>query len=77
MISPDRTGIVAHIPGFLAEVGAWITEATYHADPDRRPGIQATPRPLRWLVAAGRALVVVIGHVLAPSWSLNARSRQG
>jgi formyltetrahydrofolate deformylase len=31
---PDRTGIVARISGFLAEVGGWITEAAYHADPD-------------------------------------------
>jgi formyltetrahydrofolate deformylase len=31
---PDRTGIVARISGFLAEAGAWITEAAYHADPD-------------------------------------------
>jgi len=31
---PDRTGIVARIAGFLAESGAWITEAAYHADPD-------------------------------------------
>jgi formyltetrahydrofolate deformylase len=31
---PDRTGIVARIAGFLAEAGAWITEAAYHADPD-------------------------------------------
>ena len=29
---PDRTGIVARISGFLAELGAWITEAAYHAD---------------------------------------------
>jgi formyltetrahydrofolate deformylase len=31
---PDRTGIVARISGFLAEAGAWITEAAYHADQD-------------------------------------------
>ena len=30
---PDRTGIVARISGFLAEVGGWITEAAYHNDP--------------------------------------------
>jgi formyltetrahydrofolate deformylase len=29
---PDRTGIVARISGFLAELGAWIVEAAYHAD---------------------------------------------
>ncbi|MCE0767480.1 formyltetrahydrofolate deformylase [Pseudonocardia kujensis] len=29
---PDRTGIVARIAGFLAETGAWIVEAAYHAD---------------------------------------------
>jgi len=31
---PDRTGIVARIAGFLADSGAWITEASYYADPD-------------------------------------------
>lgn len=30
---PDRTGIVARISTFLADAGAWITEAAYHADP--------------------------------------------
>ncbi|MFT4087329.1 MAG: formyltetrahydrofolate deformylase [Gordonia sp. (in: high G+C Gram-positive bacteria)] len=29
---PDRTGIVAAISGFLADVGGWITEAAYHSD---------------------------------------------
>jgi formyltetrahydrofolate deformylase len=31
---PDRTGIVARIANFLADAGAWITEAAYHADQD-------------------------------------------
>ncbi len=31
---PDRTGIVARISTFLAEVGGWIVEAAYHADAD-------------------------------------------
>ncbi|OLR90768.1 formyltetrahydrofolate deformylase [Actinokineospora bangkokensis] len=31
---PDRTGIVAAIAGFLAEVGGWIVEAAYHTDPE-------------------------------------------
>ncbi|WP_307831852.1 formyltetrahydrofolate deformylase [Prauserella cavernicola] len=31
---PDRTGIVARIASFLAEVGGWIVEAAYHTDPD-------------------------------------------
>ena len=30
---PDRTGIVARIAGFLADAGAWIVEAAYHAEP--------------------------------------------
>ena len=30
---PDRTGIVARISGFLADLDAWITEAAYHSDP--------------------------------------------
>jgi formyltetrahydrofolate deformylase len=29
---PDRTGIVATITTFLAEIGGWITEAAYHSD---------------------------------------------
>ncbi len=31
---PDRTGIVARIASFLAEIGGWIVEAAYHTDPD-------------------------------------------
>lgn len=31
---PDRTGIVARVSSFLAEVGGWIVEAAYHTDPD-------------------------------------------
>ncbi|MDG3009961.1 formyltetrahydrofolate deformylase [Rhodococcus sp. D2-41] len=31
---PDRTGIVARISAFLAELGGWIVEAAYHADED-------------------------------------------
>ncbi|MFP5022644.1 formyltetrahydrofolate deformylase [Pseudonocardia phyllosphaerae] len=33
---PDRTGIVARISAFLAELGASITEASYHADADNQ-----------------------------------------
>jgi formyltetrahydrofolate deformylase len=29
---PDRTGIVARIATFLADIGGWITEAAYHSD---------------------------------------------
>ncbi|MGW0044958.1 formyltetrahydrofolate deformylase [Rhodococcus sp. NPDC003348] len=32
--TPDRTGIVARISTFLADVGGSILEAAYHADPD-------------------------------------------
>ncbi|MBB3662335.1 formyltetrahydrofolate deformylase [Prauserella sediminis] len=31
---PDRTGIVARISSFLAELGGWITDSAYHTDPD-------------------------------------------
>ncbi|MBN4928403.1 formyltetrahydrofolate deformylase [Hoyosella rhizosphaerae] len=31
---PDALGIVARLAGFLADAGAWIVEAAYHADPD-------------------------------------------
>ncbi|GAA1206061.1 formyltetrahydrofolate deformylase [Prauserella alba] len=30
----DRTGIVARISSFLAELGGWITDSSYHTDPD-------------------------------------------
>ena len=30
---PDRVGIVAEISKFLADMGGWILEAAYHADP--------------------------------------------
>jgi formyltetrahydrofolate deformylase len=33
---PDRTGVVARIAGFLADAGAWITEAAYHSDDDAK-----------------------------------------
>ncbi|TCK26950.1 formyltetrahydrofolate deformylase [Pseudonocardia endophytica] len=33
---PDRTGVVARISGFLADAGAWITEAGYHSDADAK-----------------------------------------
>ncbi|WP_024794263.1 formyltetrahydrofolate deformylase [Tomitella biformata] len=32
--TPDRTGIVARISEFLSDLGGWIVEAAYHADPD-------------------------------------------
>ena len=32
--TPDRTGIVARIAEFLSDLGGWIVEAAYHADPD-------------------------------------------
>lgn len=31
---PDRTGIVARISTFLADIGGWIVEAAYHSDPE-------------------------------------------
>lgn len=34
MSCPDRAGIVAEISGFLADAGAWITEAAYYTDTD-------------------------------------------
>lgn len=30
----DRTGIVARISQFISDLGGWIVEAAYHADPD-------------------------------------------
>src|SRR5699024_5449786 len=31
---PDATGIVARISQFFRDLGGWIVEAAYHADPD-------------------------------------------
>ena len=31
---PDRVGIVARVSQFIAEYQGWLTEASYHADPD-------------------------------------------
>lgn len=31
---PDTTGIVAHLSGFLSDIGAWITEAHFFSDPE-------------------------------------------
>ena len=31
---PDSTGIVAHLSGFLSDIGAWITEAHFFSDPE-------------------------------------------
>ena len=31
---PDRVGIVARVSQFIAEYNGWLTEASYHADPD-------------------------------------------
>lgn len=29
---PDRVGIVAEVSGFIAQLGGWVIEASYHAD---------------------------------------------
>ena len=29
---PDRVGIVAEVSRFVAELGGWLLEATYHAE---------------------------------------------
>ena len=47
---PDRTGIVARISSFLAELGGSIVEAGYHADADTgwfftRQAVRATRLP--------------------------------
>jgi formyltetrahydrofolate deformylase len=31
---PDRVGLVAQVSGFIAQLGGWILESAYHADPD-------------------------------------------
>ena len=31
---PDQVGIVAKVTQFVADHGGWLTEASYHSDPD-------------------------------------------
>ena len=64
---PDRTGIVARISGFLAELGGWIVEAAYHAGDNwffTRQAVRADSVPFS--VDELRARFAAVGEEFGP-----------
>ena len=71
---PDRTGIVARITTFLADIGGWITEAAYHSDDEsgrfftrqeiRADSVSFDATELR------RQFAVVAAELAADSWQV-------
>ena len=71
---PDRTGIVARITTFLADIGGWITEAAYHSDDESgrfftRQEIRADGAPFDAAELRGR-FAVVARELAADSWQV-------
>jgi formyltetrahydrofolate deformylase len=72
---PDRTGIVARITTFLADIGGWITEAAYHSDDESgrfftRQEIRADSVP--FTATELRERFGEVAHALdADSWQVN------
>jgi len=71
---PDRTGIVARITTFLADIGGWITEAAYHSDDDSgrfftRQEIRAESVPFG-SSELRRRFGEVAGELVADSWQV-------
>jgi formyltetrahydrofolate deformylase len=72
---PDRTGIVARITTFLADIGGWITEAAYHSDDEsgrfftrqeiRADSVDFDATELR------RRFAVIADELDADSWQVN------
>jgi len=72
---PDSTGIVARITTFLADIGGWITEASYHSDDEsgrfftrqeiRADSVDFDAAELR------RRFAVIAGDLDADSWQVN------
>ena len=71
---PDRTGIVARITTFLADIGGWITEAAYHSDEESgrfftrqeiRAGSVSFP-----VAELRRRFGAVAGQLSADSWQV-------
>jgi len=72
---PDRTGIVARITTFLADIGGWITEAAYHSDDEsgrfftrqeiRADSVDFDAAELR------RRFAVIADDLDADSWQVN------
>ena len=75
---PDRTGIVARITTFLAEIGGWITEAAYHSDEETgrfftRQEIRADSAPFTADELRQR-FGQVAGELAADSWQVTDSS---
>ena len=75
---PDRTGIVARITTFLAEIGGWITEAAYHSDEETgrfftRQEIRADSAPFTADELRDR-FGQVAGELEADSWEVTDSS---
>jgi formyltetrahydrofolate deformylase len=71
---PDRTGIVARITTFLADIGGWITEAAYHSDGESgrfftRQEIRADSVPFG-IGELRRQFGVVAGELGADHWQV-------
>jgi len=69
---PDRTGIVARITTFLADIGGWITEAAYHSDAESgrfftRQEIRADSVPFG-IEELRRQFGDVAGELVADHW---------
>lgn len=71
---PDRTGIVAKVSNFLTTYNGWITEASYHADPQTgwffmRNEIKASSLPFD--LAAFRTAFAPIANEFSMSWKVS------
>ncbi|TNC80556.1 MAG: formyltetrahydrofolate deformylase [Oleiphilus sp.] len=71
---PDRTGIVAKVSNFLTTYNGWITEASYHADPQTgwffmRNEIKASSLPFD--LADFKTVFAPIADEFSMSWSIS------
>jgi len=71
---PDRTGIVAKVSNFLTTYNGWITEASYHADPQTgwffmRNEIKASSLPFD--LAEFRTAFAPIAKEFSMSWNVS------
>lgn len=71
---PDRTGIVARITTFLADIGGWITEAAYHSDDETgrfftRQEIRADSVPID-VVELRRQFELIATDLAADHWQV-------
>jgi len=76
---PDRTGIVAKVSNFLATYNGWITEASYHADPQTgwffmRNEIKASSLPFD--LSAFKTAFAPIANEFSMSWRVSDSSQK-